>query len=191
MKTKQIEVKGISELLGLEKIKNITLSDGSLWVVYEIEEPEFKAGDILVANNNVLCVFKRYESDTAFESYCTTLCTTLSNNQGWGVRYFVHATPDQIIEFHKIMAEKGLKWNPEKMELEPIRWRAKNSEKYAIVHYDDSTGMNKVIGATENYPQVDDLRYNSGNYFNPNDPTDMAEAQSICDKINELFAARC
>ena len=142
--------------------KAITMEQIGNQIVTTFEvEPKFKDGDVLISTNtNVLCVFKRYTNLYKFESYTNNIkCTDLD----WLAGSFRLATPEEAQRLWNALAKEGKRWNPETMEVEGIkkdRWRAKRGENYYFL---DSRFI--IIQACENSHTIDNIRYNSGNYF--------------------------
>ena len=188
MKTNNIELNGQTY-----DIESVEVRDNE--IVLKRKQPKFKAGDVCV---NAMGSIFIYQSPC--DSYVANHFVWLGGVHGLleneikitgrtlldGIRHATESERQQL--FDELRKQKKLKWNAETMKLEKIRWRAERNEWYNVISIIEGHGV-KARG-NETHHEIDDNRYNSGNYFNPNDPTDMAEAQSICDKINALFTAR-
>lgn len=87
-----------------------------------------------------------------------------------------HATPEEAQLLWDALAKKGKRWNPETMQVEPIkkeRWRADYGCVYFYFNYDF------VVSTTKEYKfNTDDICYNSGNYFRT-----KAQAQRAADRL--------
>lgn len=175
-------------------IESVEVRDNE--IVLKRKQPEFKAGDVCV---NVMGSVFIYQSpcDSRYASHFAWLggkCSLLPNEIRIGGETLLsglrHATEsERQLLFDELRKQKGLKWNPETMKLEKIRWRAEENGWYYFIAIHESAAVR--VRTKDERMDTDNIRYNLGDYFNPNDPTDMAEAQSICDKINAYFAARC
>ncbi len=148
--------------------KAITMEQigNQLVTTFEVEQ-KFKDGDVLISTKtNTLCVFKRYTSINGFESYTNNANCTDSH---WASPCFRLATPEEAQQLWDALAKQGKRWNPETMEVEEIRWRAKNRENYYF-YWD----MN-MVAATECGHTTDNSRYNSGNYFRTKEQAERAK----------------
>ena len=189
MKTNNIELNGQTY-----DIESVEVRDNE--IVLKRRQPEFKAGDVCVNEVGSMFIYKSICGSVTANHFAWLggKCSLLPNKIRIGGKTLLsglrHATESERKQlFDELRKQKNLKWNPEAMKLEKIRWRAEKNKEYAYVFIE--FGEAKTVIATDFRWGCDDNRYSSGDYFNPNDPTDMTEAQSICDQINALFAARC
>ena len=178
-------------------IESVEITDKQ--IILNRKAPEFKAGDVAYLSddgiNIRLAILSNQDGDWmpyfALIEFNKESENRIYLNDECAINWKIkrHATESERQQlFDELRKQKKLKWNAETMKLEKIRWRAERNEWYNVISIIEGHGV-KARG-NETHHEIDDNRYNSGNYFNPNDPTDMAEAQSICDKINALFTAR-
>ena len=83
----------------------------------------------------------------------------------------------------RALENKGLRWNPDKEEIEEakkIRWRARFCEIYFII---DSDGL--VCPSKEVYTKFDNMYWESGNYFRTTD-----EAKKYVDEFKRMLKER-
>lgn len=91
--------------------------------------------------------------------------------------YVREATIAEKQELFNKLAEAGKRWNPEKKQIEDIRWRAKEGENYWYIH------ETAVLKETERETNINnDLRYMRNNYFRTPEA-----AQKVADQIKEIF----
>ena len=137
-------------------------------------EPEFKRGDVLIEKNvasTSILIFDRAEQNRSFyfalffingfKKYLI-LNDFISNNVVDSLR---HATPEESQPLWDALAKDGKRWNPETMQVEPIkkeRWRAKNNGIYYSV---DMSSSRLVYYSEECSDKIDDRQYKNGNYF--------------------------
>ena len=75
------------------------------------------------------------------------------------------------------LAEKGKKWNPETKRIEDVRWRAGKGNPYYYI-----TGLDNILGTTDERFVMDDIRYIANNYFKTSEA-----AEKVAEQIRELF----
>ena len=178
-------------------IESVEITDKQ--IILNRKQPEFKAGDVVFikCTDGLRMIGLLSDGDVGQneKNKCTVLLgrdDVLWIDECFGLLKgdtIRHATEsERQLLFDELRKQKGLKWNAETMKLEKIRWRAGVGGEYAFIYI--KNGKAEIRIETDGMWEFDYDRHKSGDYFNPNDPTDMAEAQSICEKINALFTAR-
>ena len=108
----------------------------------------------------MIVIFKGYkvpDNNVIFHSYYNN---DNRPNVNWISQYFSHATEEEKQKFFFELKRKGLRWNAETKKLEKFRRRAKQGEKYLSI---TSTGY--VKESVEDYCDLNDEEFDSGNYF--------------------------
>lgn len=155
-------------------------------------EPGFKRGDVIYCEDNSLYtwifIFESENTDESaqYKFFClltghndvifNSRCRTPSKK----IR---HATPEEAQLLWDALAQKGKRWNPETMQVEPIkkeRWRAKNGGIYYSV---DITSTRIVYYSEECSDKIDDRQYKIGNYFQTEE-----QAQLASEKIKQALS---
>ena len=133
------------------------------------KQNEFKDGDILsisLSNNKTMPFINKGVDERGFYKFYVGLnCygkafVCPSEDARWGRDTPVRATEEEKQRLFDKLKEEGLRWNAETKQIEKIRKRAKEGEKYLYV-----TGIGYVYEFKENYDSDDDRFYNSGNYY--------------------------
>ena len=142
-------------------------------------EPVFKRGDVLMCydektNNNIgrfIFIFKDIVPDNMCNGMCSYVHLSLNRLRlyyedrlasNWDV--LRHATPEEAQLLWSALAKNGKRWNPETMQVEPIkkeRWRAEIEYRYWFV----KNVCFEVSSTVDVKDHNDNERYNSGNYF--------------------------
>ena len=129
-------------------------------IVIEEQKEEFKDGDILLSNiTGGVAIFKSYE-DEECDTFCSHYNSANRTNDHWDARCFYHATEEEKQRFFDDLKAKGLKWNAETKEMEKIRKRVEKGEYYLYI-----TRNGKIFKEEDNEFALDDINYNSGNYY--------------------------
>ena len=84
----------------------------------------------------------------------------------------------------RALEKKGLRWNPEKEEIEEAkkqRWRAKRGETYCYVRIP----LDEIFFNEENFDETDNYLWESGDYFRTID-----EAQKYADEFKRMLKER-
>jgi hypothetical protein len=147
----------------------------------ELKE-EFKDGDILRSvRTGAIVIFKSYVNEITdeFESYYNN-CN--ESNLGWGAVNFLHATEEEKQHFFDELKAKGLRWNTETKTMESIRERAKKGERYLYI---DNRG--KVLNVIDFADSYDDVRFETGNYYLPEE---IGQAEQDAKFIRAIFEKR-
>lgn len=147
-------------------------------------EPEFKRGDVLIGKNvasTSTLIFDRTEQNRSFYfagvffdgfKECLFLNDFINNNVVDSLR---HATPEEAQRLWDALAKEGKRWNPETMQVEPIkkeRWRAKKKERYYYVN-----SILYVVSETESGYSFDSIRHQSGNHFQTEEQAQRAASR--------------
>ena len=146
-------------------------------------EVEFKKGDVLISHDKeILIILKEYTDEDTIESYLNS--TSGFSNYGWGIEAFRLATPEEAQRLWDALAKQGKRWNPETMQVEDIkkdRWRGESEENYCFLN----SSLN-IVTSTEDSYNTDDIRYNSGNYFQTKEQAEKAKAY-IEEALNDFW----
>ena len=149
-------------------------------------EPVFKRGDVLITEMGTICIFKDVFDDGKVESFAGMNADErlFKDNKppmfaGW-LRNYRHATPEEAQRLWDALAKEGKRWNPETMEVEPIkkeRWRAEEGNSYYC--------LNSILFVTnpDHLYEFDDIRYSIGNYFQTEE-----QAQRAADLLQKSLA---
>lgn len=148
----------------------------------EEKQEEFKDGDILIARDTgLIVVFKNYQNADK-----TVFCSYYNNdnrlNLNWITHYFLPATEEEKQAFFDELKAKGLRWNAATKTMERIRERAKKGREYLIVNR-----LGDVVKLVDEHSTFDDMNYNSGNYFLPEE---IEEAELAAKFIRAIFEKR-
>lgn len=124
------------------------------------EQEEFKDGDILHSNiTDTIVIFKNYANsdNLTFNSYYNNENTA---DHSWGTHCFYLATEEEKQAFFDELNARGLRWNAETKQMERIRKRVNQSEKYLSI----TSGV-VIEEITELGDRFDARRYEVGNYY--------------------------
>lgn len=146
----------------------------------EEQKEEFKNGDILHSiYNGAMIIFKALNNADEMLSYCNNYAVI---NEGWQVDAFRHATEEEKQAFFNELYTKGLRWNAETKTMEKIRVRVKNGGKYLTINE-----FGEVAELNDYYSLFDDRKYNSGNYYLPEE---REQAEEDAKAIRAIFEKR-
>lgn len=151
-------------------------------IIIEKKEQEFKDGDILHSKGtDMVVIFKSYENELkdTFNSYYNN---GNQSNSGWLIHPFCHATEEEKQAFFDDLKAKGLRWNAETKEMEKVRKRAKEGEKYLHI-----IGIGHICEFIENYDSDDNKFYNLGNYYLL---SERKEAEEDAKAVKAIFEKR-
>jgi hypothetical protein len=152
------------------------------FIVIEEQKEEFKEGDILIARDTgLIVILKNYQNEdkTVFCSYYNSEDRPHLN---WIACYFSHATEEEKQKFFDELKAKGLRWNAEAKTMERIRKRAKKGREYLIVNR-----LGDVVKLVDEHSTFDDMNYNLGNYFLPEE---IEEAELAAKFIRAIYEKR-
>ena len=90
-----------------------------------------------------------------------------------------NATPEEIQELNDQLAAEGKCWNPETMQIEKLRWKPKDKQKYYFVIL--GTHLEVAWHAWDN-DKIDNDLYQSGNCFKTEE-----EAKAKLEQIKKLL----
>lgn len=142
-------------------------------------EVEFKKGDVIISknDNDVVCVFNDFKNVDSFTEIVGLAIggriTFFNGNWFGSVSRYRLATPEEAQRLWDYLAERDKKWNPETMQVEEIkkdRWRAIRGKWYYYFYWD----MN-IVTSVEDGRHLDNIRYNSGNYFRTKEQAERAK----------------
>lgn len=151
-------------------------------IIIEEKQEEFKDGDILHSNmTGRVVIFKSYE-DESCRVFCTYYNSANTSNNGWSADCFYHATEEEKQAFFDELKEQGLRWNAETKTMEKIRKRAEKGREYLIVNR-----LGDVVKLVDEHSTFDDMNYNLGNYFLPEE---IEEAELAAKFIRAIFEKR-
>ena len=151
-------------------------------IIIEENKEVFKEGDILHSNTtHRVVIFQKYLDRRNF-TFCSYYNNDNSNNSRLGASCFRHATEEEKQAFFDELKAKGVKWNAEAKTMERIRKRAKKGREYLIVNR-----LGDVVKLVDEHSTFDDMNYNSGNYFLPEE---IEEAELAAKFIRAIFEKR-
>ena len=160
-----------------------TIEDNVIIIEEKKEErKEFKEGDILHSNiTDTIVIFKIYanSNNLTFNSYYNNENTA---DHSWGTHCFYLATEEEKQSFFDELKAKGLRWNAETKTMERIRKRAEKGREYLIVNR-----LGDVVKLVDEHSTFDDMNYNSGNYFLPEE---IEEAELAAKFIRAIYGKR-
>ena len=147
------------------------------------EQKEFKEGDILHSKiTDIVVIFSHYTRDDKhiFGSYFDSINN--DPNTDWFTEKFRLATEKEKQAFFDELKAKGLRWNAETKTMEKIRKRAEKGREYLIVNR-----LGDVVKLVDEHSTFDDMNYNLGNYFLPEE---IEEAELAAKFIRAIFEKR-
>lgn len=92
---------------------------------------------------------------------------------------FRNATPEEIQELDDQLAAEGKRWNPDTMQIEKLRWKPKEGQRYYYVGLADIPYISFHIWRND---AVDNSHYQSKNCFRAEE-----EAKVMMEKIEKLL----
>ena len=152
-------------------------------IIIEEKKEEFKEGDILHSTQtDRTLIFKNYSlsCNDEFSCYYNNLDV---DNFNWACASFRHATEEEKQAFFDELKAKGLKWNAETKTMEKIRKRAEKGSLYLCI--DALHGV--LLEFCENEDGFDDKRFNSGNYYLPEE---REQAEEDAKAVKAIFEKR-
>lgn len=164
---------------------NLRIHDGQIVVDVEFKDKSVpKDGDFLSTKDGRVFIYNNKNTLFQYGAYCgldiyNNIIISDCKLPGWtgkeGCRY---ATPEEKYAFlERLEKEYKKKWNPDKKELEDIRWIA---DKDCTYYYVDERG--NVLGCNDTRGCASDSRYSCGNYFKTREA-----ARPYSDQIKEIF----
>ena len=132
-------------------------------------EPNFEDGDILIDEQIGWAIYIYRKTDESGKGYfyClfdSSLGLSFADGSHYGYTSTARlATPKEAQKLFDALKEEGKVWNHETMEVEELkkeRWRAIRGKGYYYFYWD----MN-IVTSIEDGRHLDNIRYNSGNYF--------------------------
>ena len=160
-----------------QQLLNAIAKDGKRWnaKLKRIEDivPVFKAGDCVIGRDEYYphgAKFIEYTRDNNTARYD-------SDSNGCGFKYLRYATEAEEGELVNRLRADGKLWNAEKKCIEKLRERAKKGCCYWSAL---NLGKFEPVSVSDTYDDMDNGRYESGNYF-----LTESDCQHLCDKLNE------
>ena len=146
------------------------------------EQEEFKDGDILHSKLTAsVVIFKNY-GDNSMDSFRIHYSNRNGGDLSWVTSSFRHATEEEKQAFFDDLKAKGLRWNAETKTMEKIRKRVNKRENYLIVNR-----LGEIHLIPEEYSLFDDMSYNSGNYYLPEE---REQAEEDAKALKAIFEKR-
>lgn len=155
---------------------NVKFENGLITVEYQYDdtesiddfrkEPEFipKDGDFCTLRNEDRVYYFIYKNKNNFFNcyyyYARYYKSLLINNTLVDEGILTNATESEKQILLSEIDKAGFVWNAEKKRIEKKRWRAEKKCNYYILHTDMD-----IFNPTETKNILDDMRYDSGNYF--------------------------
>lgn len=175
-----MEIKlSVGDKLNIPASCKATIEDN---VIIIEEQKEFKEGDILHSKiTDIVVIFSHYTRDDKhiFGSYFDSINDP---NTGWFTEKFRLATEEEKQRFFDELNKKGLRWNVETKTMKKIRKRAEKGREYLIVNR-----LGDVVKLVDEHSTFDDMNYNLGNYFLPEE---IEEAELAAKFIRAIFEKR-
>lgn len=150
-------------------------------IIIEEQKEVFKEGDILHSIfDGIMIIFKEFGKTGEMSSHYDN--DRLNISEWWLVASFRHATEEEKQDFFDELKAKGLRWNAEAKTMERIRKRAKKGREYLIVNR-----LGDVVKLVDEHSTFDDMNYNLGNYFLPEE---IEEAELAAKFIRAIYEKR-
>lgn len=160
---------------------NVEKKDNFVIITFEPEKYEPKDGDVCVSRKDSIFIFDGNGSRKTslhfalFKDGNTTYSGALNGDDDTGYRY---ASEEEKQRPFDALARKGKRWNPKTKQIEDLpRWRAKRRRLYYFIAMDSI-----AIHAEETFNEVDNHRYNFGNYFKTREA-----AEKVAKQVREIF----
>ena len=154
-------------------------------------EPAFKRGDVIYCEDRdgfswvFILKEKTNREYNPYDYFCGVTSTSgiiIDNSCRHPERVFRHATPEEAQRLLDALAKKGKRWNPETMQVEPIkkeRWRAKVGQQYHYIMF-----PTLCIVCSEYSNSSEEVKMCSiGNHFQTKE-----QAQRSADKLKQALA---
>ena len=166
------------------KIVSVTTDNNRVVIKFEKIEDAFvpKNGDFVKTKYGSILIYSRVGIfDNAIISYAGYRMghSTTVTGTGWGLYCDIIglATESEKQQLLDALAKDGKRWNAEKKCIEKLRERAKKGCCYWSAL---NLGKFEPVSVSDTYDDMDNGRYESGNYF-----LTESDCQHLCDKLNE------
>lgn len=161
-----------------------TIEDNQIIIEEKQEEKqdEFKDGDILHSNNTHRVVIFESYIDKQKDYFCSYYNNDNADNRSWGTSYFHHATEEERQSFFDDLKAKGLCWNAKTKQMEKIRKRVPNGNRYLYIDH-----RGEVMSVIDFHDLYDNDRFKVGNYYLPEE---IGEAGLTAKAIKAIFNKR-
>ena len=167
------------------KIVSVTTEENRVVIEYEKIEDTFvpKNGDFVKTKYGSILIYSGVDIfDNAIISYAGYRMghSTMVTGTGWGlycdiIGLAAESEKQQLLD---AIAKNGKRWNAEKKCIEKLRERAKKGSCYWSAL---NLGKFEPVSVLDTYDDMDNGRYESGNYF----LTEFA-CQRLCDLLNKI-----
>ena len=163
--------------------KLVSAVDGK--IVLDLPEASFKKGTYvtIVTRGNMERTFILSENtDIKAYYHVSTQFLGLAFRDFWykESNQFRNATPEEIQELNDQLAAKGMQWNPNTMQIEKLRWKPKEGQRYYYVGLLDIPYISFHIWRND---AVDNSHYQSKNCFRTEE-----EAKVMMEKIEKVLS---
>lgn len=156
--------------------------EDDLIVIEKREQTEFKDGDILRSvQTGTIVIFKSYQTNLE-DNFCSHYNNSNDSNFCWSPVAFRKTTEYEKQKFFDELKAKGLRWNAETKTMEKIRLRVKIREPYLIVNR-----LGEIRSMPEEHTTFDDMNFDSGNYYLPEE---REQAEEDAKAIRAIFEKR-
>lgn len=172
---------------GMEVEKtNVRVENGQILVDVELKEKfDPKDGDFLICPGGGVFIYNGNCTDLHYGAYCgidmyndIAICSNLSKR--WtckqGCRFATSEEKSAFLE--RLETELSKRWNPETKQLEDIRWKPKEGEKYYFV----DTVLSIVRTEFTNMISTDRIRVEANNCFKTKEAT-----QIVAEQLKDIF----
>lgn len=160
-----------------------TIEDGVMVVSPKEVKFEFKDGDVLASDKSyAIYIFKENISEDCNIGYVgiNNANELRLSEYEWGNLIFRPATEEEKKLLFDKLAEKGLAWDAEKMELVKLKWKPKNNEIYCRPRFNEE-GFACCKDRWDNV-KFENFLYNKGWVFKTE-----KECQEFCNRLNEAI----
>lgn len=127
-----------------------------------------KPGDVLKNNLGDIVIYEGTNEKGGIITYCSynvgeKIFTDRSIAYFFYAEIYDYASEEEKAMLFAEIEKRGYVWDAEKKELRKKRWRAKKGEEYW--HAEFGQGITRAFSSVEMGREVDDFRYEQGNYY--------------------------
>lgn len=157
--------------------------NGILEVTVNMEQKYVpKDGDIVTSSRGVIAIYAGTNETGGIMTYAALHeqhLQTVISERGWGyTKNFSPATEAEKQRLFDALAKQGKRWNAEKKQIEDLpRWRAGCNKTYLYI-----SSQCSINGEKECNANIDNYRYNIGNYFRTREA-----AEKVASQIRDIF----
>jgi hypothetical protein len=166
------------------KITNVKIDGNQVIVEYE-EKFEPKDGDFVAGFKSGVLFLSIYKDARGTD--CFNYYAMITNNgshwyNNWGIngvasRYMTNDEKQLLLDALK---KDGKRWNAERKCIEETRWRAEYGGVFYSIVFDGNDGLFVPYANTEKHSPIDNVRYDTGRYFQY-----VVDCQRLCALLNE------